>query len=319
MIKLHHILESFVFLFLVCFHDVVNVTVSRCLHDFGDEVHVNYTVDRRAQNPTPITIDVYQKGQTRPEAYRCKNGSLSDILRVVFMKGCEDPVVIVNRTATVNLQLDVEVNFNYMDMLCNTILIGPQREYPCSVLIGCYASQSDIAIYMSRDVRGASGYRMVCLLVHTLYSILFRFKGPCSDQLKILQLLFIFVGLNLSCQVDPKTGQLKPFVQLLNIDTCSRVGPAVSINISTSMNSFITLYTNGSNKTMGDISLQPLPCSDSHTQVWGVSVPFTANYTVTADITLALLPKSCILVSESSKPSPCSLTVLCINRCFAKL
>ena len=157
MIKLHHILESFVFLVLVCFHDVVNVTVSRCLHDFGDEVHVNYTVDRRAQNPTPITIDVYQKGQTRPEAYPCRNGSLSDILRVVFMKGCEDPVVIVNRTATVNLQLDVEVNFTYMDMLCNTILIGPQREYSCSVFIGCYASQSDTAIYMSRDVKSASG------------------------------------------------------------------------------------------------------------------------------------------------------------------
>lgn len=52
------------------------------------------------------------------------------------MKDCEDPVVIVNNTATVKLQLEVEVTLSLMDIECNTILIGPQREYSCSVLTG---------------------------------------------------------------------------------------------------------------------------------------------------------------------------------------
>lgn len=28
---------------VVCFHPEVNVTVLRCLHDFGEEVYINYT------------------------------------------------------------------------------------------------------------------------------------------------------------------------------------------------------------------------------------------------------------------------------------
>ena len=57
--------------------------------------------------------------------------------------------------------------------------------------------------------------------------------------------------------------------------------------------------------TVGDISVKSLPCSESHTQEYKVSVPFTGNYTVTAHIPDTLLPKSCILVLESSKSSPC--------------
>ena len=128
-IKLHHNFLYFVsFFLLVCFHNEVNVTVLRCLHDFGDEVYINYTVDRITDTPTPITIDVYQLGETKPRAFRCQNGSITDLVRIFFKNRCTDPVVVINRTATVNLSVEVEVKFSYMDMLCNTILIGPQRK-----------------------------------------------------------------------------------------------------------------------------------------------------------------------------------------------
>ena len=136
-----------------------------------------------------------------------------------------------------------------------------------------------------------------------IYSALNR---PCSNKqnLSIVKVNVHFVGLNVSCQVDPTTGQLTSSVQLLNVDTCSRVGPAVPIRLSTSLNSSITLYPDGRNETVGDISVHSLPCRDNHTQVYSLSVPFPRDYTVTADILLALLPKSCILVTKSSKSSP---------------
>ena len=48
-----------------------------------------------------------------------------------------DPVVTVNRAATVNLTLDLGVNvtFTDIDMLCDTITVGPQSEYSSCVLL----------------------------------------------------------------------------------------------------------------------------------------------------------------------------------------
>lgn len=114
-------------------------------------------------------------------------------------------------------------------------------------------------------------------------------------------MLLFFVGLNISCQLDPTTKQFTSSVQLCNVDTCSRVGPAIPIRLSTSLNSSITLFSDGSNETVGSISVQPLPCSDNHTQEYILSVPFSGIYTITADIPHALLPKTCILVDECSK------------------
>ena len=118
-----------------------------------------------------------------------------------------------------------------------------------------------------------------------------------------LLLLIIYVGINASCQVDPTTEQSSLSVQLLNIDKCSgRDGPAVPIMMSTSINSSVTLFSDGRNKTVGDISVQSLPCSDNHSQMYSVSMPFPHTaYTITAEILHALLPKSCILVTNSSK------------------
>ena len=132
-----------------------------------------------------------------------------------------------------------------------------------------------------------------------------------------LMLLIIFVGLNVSCQVDSTTGQLSSSVQLHNIDKCSgRVGPTVPIRMSTSLNSSVTLFSDGRNESVGDISVQSLPCNDSNAQVYSVYVPFPhTTYTITAEILHALLPKSFILVTNSSKSYVDSI-VLCINRCF---
>lgn len=130
----------------------MNVTVLRCLHDFGKEVYINYTVDRITETLTPITIEVNQFRDINRTTFRCKNGRISDIVEIVFAEGCKNPVVIVNKTATVNLSVDVEVKFSYMDMLCNTILIGPQREYSCSA---CRVLCQPVSpSYASHSVRG---------------------------------------------------------------------------------------------------------------------------------------------------------------------
>ena len=109
----------------------MNVTVSRCLHEFGDEIYINYTVERSKTTPSTIAIEVYLEGRTKPLAFECENGNISDILKVVFKGVCENPVVIVNTTATVNL--GVEVHMRSGKLTCSKFLIGPQREYPCSV------------------------------------------------------------------------------------------------------------------------------------------------------------------------------------------
>ena len=98
-------------------------------------------------------------------------------------------------------------------------------------------------------------------------------------------------------------GELTPFVRLVNVDSCNRSGPAVPIRLSTSTNSFITLHPNGSSESDGDISVQSLPCNDSHTQVYRVSVISTENYTLYGEIPNALLLTSCIFVHVPSKSS----------------
>ena len=98
-------------------------------------------------------------------------------------------------------------------------------------------------------------------------------------------------------------GELTPFVWLVNVDSCNRNGPAVPIRLSTSTNSFITLHPDGTIESDGDISMWPLPCNDSHTQVYRVSVISTENYTLYGEILNALLPTSCIFVHVQSKPS----------------
>ena len=98
-------------------------------------------------------------------------------------------------------------------------------------------------------------------------------------------------------------GELTPFVRLVNVDSCTRSGPAVPIRLSTSTNSSITLHPDGSSESDGGISVWPLPCNDSHTQVYRVSVISTENYTLYGEIPNALLPTSCIFVTVPSKSS----------------
>ena len=83
-------------------------------------------------------------------------------------------------------------------------------------------------------------------------------------------------------------------MQLLNVDTCSRVGPVVAIGLSTSANSSIVLHPDGSSETVGNISVQQFPCNESHTQMYRLSVTTTEDYTLYGEIIDALLPTSCI-------------------------
>ena len=117
--------------------------------------------------------------------------------------------------------------------------------------------------------------------------------------------------LDLSLVKDSQSGQEISVLRLLNVDRCNRNGPAVPIKLSTSTNASITMHPDGHNVTVGDISVQPLPCNDSHTQEYEVTVPSTEDYTVSAEILFALLPKKCIVVHVSSKSLAFSLVVLC--------
>ena len=88
---------------------------------------------------------------------------------------------------------------------------------------------------------------------------------------------------------------------------CNRVGPAVPVKLTTPTNSSIVLHPEGSNETMGHIAVQHLPCNDNHTQEYEVSVSSTEDFTLSAEIVFALLPKTCIVVRASSKPTVFSL------------
>ena len=105
----------------------------------------------------------------------------------------------------------------------------------------------------------------------------------------------LFIGLELFLEKEPWSGQLAPFVRLLNVDTCNRTGPAVPIRLSTSTNSSIVLFPDGRNETVGDILVLPLSCSDNHTQVYRVFVPSPEEYTLCGGI-LSLMPLRCIYV-----------------------
>ena len=114
----------------------MNVTVSRCLHRQFGEVYINFTVDRSTTTPSPITIGVYLEGRTWPLMFQCVNASIPGLLKIFFKGRCEDPVVIVNETATVTLSVEVLVRYRFI--MCTQITIGPQREYPCSAYICSY-------------------------------------------------------------------------------------------------------------------------------------------------------------------------------------
>ena len=61
----------------MCQHTDVNVTVLRCLHDIGNDVYVNYSVQRSVQHFVPIAIEVYIGERTA--AFECmNNGSIPD-------------------------------------------------------------------------------------------------------------------------------------------------------------------------------------------------------------------------------------------------
>ena len=137
---------------------------------------------------------------------------------------------------------------------------------------------------------------------------------PSRDFIQISKSTFcIFVGLLISCQMDPETGQVSPFVQLTNVDTCDRSGPEVPIKLTTSANTSITFHPDGYMSVDGDISVQSLPCSDNHTQEYKVTVNSTENYNFTGEIISALLPKCCVLVTNSSNCScKCSFTIIVV-------
>lgn len=101
--------------------------------------------------------------------------------------------------------------------------------------------------------------------------------------------------------MDAESGQLTPFVQLLNVDRCSGVGPAVPIRLSTSTNLSIVLHPDGNSEIAGNISVQQFPCNDSHTQVYGLSVNSAEDYTLYGEIVNALLPTSCIFIPVSGE------------------
>lgn len=102
--------------------------------------------------------------------------------------------------------------------------------------------------------------------------------------------------------MDVESGHLTSQVQL-HVDRCTRVGPAVPIKLTTSTDATATLNPGGRNDISGDISVRPLDCKDSRTQEYEVFVNSTEDYTLTAEIGLALLRKSCILVTGASKSS----------------
>ena len=118
----------------MCQHTGVNVTVLRCLHDIGNDVYVNYSVQRSGQDFVPIAIEVYIEGE-RAAAFECmSNGSIPDsngmnIVQVFFTDQCKDLIVVINSLLTVNLTLELKVTLTDDEEQCNIDLIGPQSEY----------------------------------------------------------------------------------------------------------------------------------------------------------------------------------------------
>lgn len=117
----------------VCHFEDVNVTVHRCLHNIGDHVYVNYTIQRSVMEFIPLTVEIHQGGEMI-RTFRCTDGSLPDslgmkIVTVVFKEECTDPTIIINRLLTIYINLELEVTLSHGDKQCNNITVGPQREY----------------------------------------------------------------------------------------------------------------------------------------------------------------------------------------------
>lgn len=231
-----------------------------------DTVKVNYFVMRKAHGFMPITVDVY-RGKEFLAAFRCRNDSLVDggvnIGKVIFAGQCDDPTVIINSNVTISIQLDLHVMLSDQEQTCSTVIIGPQSEYTH--------------------------------ILHHLHISLHR--SVVSECI----LIFLFAGLELFSEII--AGQHAPFVRLLNVDSCTRVRPAVPITLTTSTNASITLHPDGGSETVGDISVLPLPCNDSHTQVYRVTVSASENDTLYGEIVDALLPTGCILIPVSGESS----------------
>lgn len=114
-------------------NDEVNVTV-QCLHDVGNNIHVNYSVQHNVTEFVPITVDIYLDENWL--AFRCENRSIRDsdgmdLIKVIFKEQCKDPSFVINKHLTVELILELEVTLTDVQRRCNTIIVGPQSEYTC--------------------------------------------------------------------------------------------------------------------------------------------------------------------------------------------
>ena len=255
-----------------CVHSNVNVSVKQTLPVSGDDVTVSYFVKHDVHQFIPITVDIYHKEKFFV-AFRCENGSIGDgraaFVKVIFKGWCEDPTVIV-RNIAVSISLELDVTLDRVIHTCSTVTTGPQSEYVFSHT----STNESLTLPLCH-----------CLLIYYM----------C--------VYYIYVGLELFMDVDSESGQLAPFVQLLNVDTCNRAGPAVPIRLTTSTNSTIVLFPDGTNEKLGDISMRPLNCSDNHTQVYAVFVSSPEDYTLYGEMVNSLLPVSCIIVPVPSELS----------------
>ena len=110
-----------------------------------------------------------------------------------------------------------------------------------------------------------------------------------------------FAELNLSLGMDANQRESVLYVQLQNVTTCSNNQSDVQFILNTSLNSSIVFKTNGQHKTMGDLSVLSVHCSDNNILVYRVSVPSNEKFTVTGEITNAPLSPVCILVHAPGK------------------
>ena len=115
------------------------------------------------------------------------------------------------------------------------------------------------------------------------------------------------IGFNLSIESVSGPQRDIPVLRLWNVRSCGIGGPAVPIQLSASTDARIILYQNGSIEREGNISMWPLQCHDCHTQMYGVCVPSTEDFTLTAEILNAPLPKQCITVSSKHAACICYL------------
>lgn len=112
-----------------------------------------------------------------------------------------------------------------------------------------------------------------------------------------MKYIVFFAGLKLSYEWNRNQTKATVYMHILNAMQCNSMRPDVDVRLNTSLDSSIEFFSNGSNKIMGNLSVHPLFCNDSHTQVLRVSVHSTENFTVMGEIVNALLSPICINVS----------------------